>query len=709
MISRERKSNIFFLLCVLFLISQSSWTGGSARPARWNLLLVTIDTLRADRLSCYGSARLETPVIDSLAARGAIFSRAFAHTPTTLPSHTNILLGLTPLTHGVHDNANFVVPREFLSLAEHLKGFQYATAAIVGAYPLDSRFGLDQGFDLYDDRYGWQDFEKSNYVERPAADVVNRGLEYLRGRSEPWFLWLHCFDPHVPYEAPSPFRERHADSPYDGEVAYVDSALAPLLDYLRENGLFDRTVIVLTADHGESLGQHDENTHGYLAYNPTLWVPLIICVPGLKSVRIESKVSHVDIFPTVCEALGIDRPKGLAGVSLLPALRGKKLSERPIYFESLYPFYSRGWAPLRGFISGDDKFIDSPIAELYNLAADFEESQNRIDQNSLKDLKSRLADLIRRESRGAGKSAAAPADAESLERLRSLGYAGGQQSSLKESFGPGDDIKTMLPFSNRAEAALALYRAGDEPGAVKELEMVLKEKPDVDIAYTILAQIHKEKEELARAIDVLKQGMARLPANYEIYLAFISALQTAGRHDELIQSMAEQKYPQAEHDPEIWNTLGVAYAGVGNMEKAIAAYNKCLSIDRDHLAAWNNLGTAAFILFARTNNRRWFEKAISCFDSALRLEPDSAQAYNGLGAVHRQAGDLNTAISFWEKAVELSPDFGNALYNLGTAYLEKGDRSKSLAYLSRYKTLFYSFLPLEERIKLDDLIQKCRQ
>jgi tetratricopeptide (TPR) repeat protein len=231
----------------------------------------------------------------------------------------------------------------------------------------------------------------------------------------------------------------------------------------------------------------------------------------------------------------------------------------------------------------------------------------------------------------------------------------------------------------------------------------------VDIAYTILAQIHKEKEELARAIDVLKQGMARLPANYEIYLAFISALQTAGRHDELIQSMAEQKYRQAEHDPEIWNTLGVAYAGVGNMEKAIAAYNKCLSIDRDHLAAWNNLGTAAFILFARTNNRRWFEKAISCFDSALRLEPDSAQAYNGLGAVHRQAGDLNTAISFWEKAVELSPDFGNALYNLGTAYLEKGDRSKSLAYLSRYKTLFYSFLPLEERIKLDDLIQKCRQ
>ncbi len=709
MTDRQRDAIVLFLVLVLLPISGTARAEESSRPAHPNLLLITIDTLRADRLSCYGGDSLKTPVIDSLAARGALFSRAFAHTPMTLPSHANILLGVTPLAHGVHDNANFVVPREFLSLAEHLKNAQYVTAAVVGAYPLDARFGLDQGFDLYDDRYGWQDFEKSTYVERRAEAVVDRGLQWLKTQSGPWFLWLHCFDPHIPYEPPSPFREEYAGRPYDGEVAYVDSALAPLLGYLRESGLFDETVVVLTADHGESLGEHGENTHGYLAYNSTLWVPLIICVPGMKPVRTEFKVSHIDIFPTVCDTLGVKKPKGLAGTSLLPALAGKKLSERTIYFESLYPFYSRGWAPLRGIISGDVKFIDSPIPEIYDLGADFEESRNLIDQLSSKDLKSRLDELVRRESRSAGESAVKAADSASLEKLRSLGYTGGRLGPPRTSFGPEDDVKTMLPFNNRAEAAMDLYRTGTVKAAVKELERIIADKPDVDVAYTSLAQIYKEQGELGQSVDVLRQGMARLPLNYEIFLAYVSMLQKAGRFAELIESMETQRYPQSEHDPEIWNTLGAAYSRTGVLDKAVGAYEKALAIDSDHLAAWNNLGTAAFILYARTNDRRLFEKSRRSFESALRLEPDSAQAFNGLGALHRQAGNLEQAISLWEKAVEINPDFGNALYNLGTAYLDQGNKSRSLTCLTRYRMLFYSSLPPEEKKRLDDLIQKCRQ
>jgi tetratricopeptide (TPR) repeat protein len=438
---------------------------------------------------------------------------------------------------------------------------------------------------------------------------------------------------------------------------------------------------------------------------------LIISLPGWKPARVDSKAGHVDIFPTVCEALGKPAPPGLQGVSLLPAMRGRLLPERPIYFESLYPYYSRGWAPLRGFISGAAKFMDSPIPELYDLGADFEEKRNLISQDSFKEHKDRLEKFIRSRTRsGAGlKSPASPADRSSLEKLRSLGYAGGQQSGFRTAFGPEDDIKTLLPFSNRAEAALALSGEGKMEEAREELEAILKEKKDLDIGYTALASIYKERGLLGRAIDVLRQGMTQLPANYEIYLAYVSALQSDGRFSELIASAEGQRYPQSEHDPEIWNTLGVAYSSTASLEKAIAAYEKALSLDRDHLSAWNNLGTVSLILYARSSERRWLEKALQCFESAIRLEPRSAQAYNGLGAAYRQAGDLDKAVSFWEKAVEIDPGLGNALFNLGAAYLDRGDKARCLACLMKYKGLFYPSLSQEEKARLEELIRRCRQ
>jgi arylsulfatase A-like enzyme/Flp pilus assembly protein TadD len=711
MLMRARTACAFFLLLVLFLVSDTALAVDSSRATPLNVLLITIDTLRADRLGCYGSSDPKTPNIDFLASQGVLFRRAFAHTPTTLPSHANILFGLTPLAHGIHDNANFVASPKFLSLAEHLAGFGYATAAVVGAYPLDARFGLDQGFDLYDDQYGWQDFSQQTFVERPAEVVVSRGIQWLKTQRGPWFLWLHCFDPHTPYDPPAPFRGQYALKPYDGEVAYVDFALAPLIKHLREGGLLAKTIIILTADHGESLGEHGEKTHGYLAYNSTLWVPLIICLPGWKPARTDAKVGHIDIFPTVCEVLGRPAPPGLQGLSLLPLMQGRSQPKRMIYFESLYPYYSRGWAPLRGFISGDSKFMDSPIPELYDLGVDFEEERNLLNEGSLKEQKDRLEQFIQSQAKsGSGvEPPASPADQSSLEKLRSLGYVGGQQSGFKTAFGPEDDIKTLLPFSNRAEAALSLFREGKAEQAREELETILKEKKDVDIAYTALASIYKERGLPGRALDVLRQGMTQLPANYEIYLAYISTLQSAGRFDELIASAEEQRYPQSEHDPEIWNTLGAAYSSTANLEKAMAAYEKALSLDRDHLSAWNNLGTVGLIFYARTNDRRWFEKSLQCFESALRLDPESAQAYNGLGAAYRQAGDLDKAISFWEKAVEIDPGMGNALYNLGAAYLDRGEKSRSLIHLLKYKELFYPSLRPEEKARLEELIRRCRQ
>ena len=244
----------------------------------------------------------------------------------TLPSHTNILLGVSPLFHGIHDNLHFVVRYNFLTLAENFKAHGYATAAYVGVYPLDSRFGLAQGFDVYDDEYP------------------------------------HRYDPHLPYAPPEPFLSRFAKIPYDGEVAYVDMEMGKLIAFLKDQGLFDETMIVLTGDHGESLGQHGEMSHGVFAYNTTIWIPLIMKVPGISSRAVDQNVSHLDIFPTICDVCGIERPDLCQGTSLLPAMEGQKLADRTIYFESKYPYYSHGWAPLMGFIDRSEKFIDNGFA-----------------------------------------------------------------------------------------------------------------------------------------------------------------------------------------------------------------------------------------------------------------------------------------------------------------------------------------------------------
>ena len=261
-----KKSRLFVLFIYFFSIFIIASAHLSAtkneKNSRKNVLLITIDTLRADRLSCYSPEHLQTPTIDKLAERGVLFSRAFAHTSTTLPSHTNILCGTTPLHHGVHDNFNFVLNKEFLTLTEHLKDSGYSTGAFVGGFPLDSRFGLDQGFDVYDD-----DFGKKSGLEIQAEVVVAKALSWLKIRENPWFLWVHCYDPHDPYDPPEPFLRQNEDDIYNGEVAYVDHILERLYTYLEKNELFNNTIIVFTGDHGEALGQHGEVTHGFFAYN----------------------------------------------------------------------------------------------------------------------------------------------------------------------------------------------------------------------------------------------------------------------------------------------------------------------------------------------------------------------------------------------------------------------------------------------------------
>ena len=698
-----------FLFCSLFPANSVSGSPGSrAEDEKLNVLLITIDTLRPDRLSCYQSPTLKTPNIDRLAEKGTLFSRAFAHSTTTLPSHTNILLGVTPLYHGVHDNANFVVRDEFLTLAEHLKKQGYATAAFIGAYPLDSRFGLSRGFDVYDDSYKRPYSRRSSTIERKAEEVVDSALGWLKTQSSPWFAWVHCYDPHDPYDPPEPFKSRFSKTPYDGEIAYVDFALGKLLDYLGEGGRFEKTLIILTGDHGESLGDHGESTHGFFAYNSTLWIPLIVDIPGKKPGSVHEPVGHIDIFPTVCDVLGIERPRFLQGESLLPLVEGKSRPRKPIYFESMYPYYSRGWAPIRGLIVGEQKFIDSPIPELYDLEKDFREVKNLAPTKKFDAYKKQLDQATKDLSyEGAAKAGQKP-DREAEEKLKSLGYLAGGAPSKKRSFGPEEDVKTLLPYNNKSIEAMKLYEEGKGDEAVKALKEVIAQNKFLDNAYSNLAIIYEKEQKPPEAVQILKLGMENIPDSYELFFNYITAVVGAGQFEEAIAVVKSKGFPQIEQDAELWNKIGICYSSLGKYEQAIETFERAVALDPRLPVLFNNLGLTYLSQSQKTRDPKSFQKSLESFKKAIEIDPSYPQPYSGLGTAYRQQGNLDGAIYCWEKALELKPDFIPVMYSLGVAYVDKGDFARALRRLTDYKNKNFDYLSAEDKTKLDTLINTCK-
>ncbi|HUU52576.1 MAG TPA: sulfatase-like hydrolase/transferase [Candidatus Heimdallarchaeota archaeon] len=697
-----------FILLGLFAVSIKVSGEAETEPGQ-NFLLITIDTLRADRLSCYDRTHVQTPNIDSLAQKGVLFSKAFANTPTTLPSHASILLGITPLHHGVHDNYNFIVLEEFLTLAEHLKNFGYSTGAIIGAHPLDSRFGLNQGFDAYDDEYDKLSSQKFAHGERWADDITKKAIEWLEDQDTPWFLWTHFYDPHEPYEPPEPFKTKYKARLYDGEVAFVDSELGKLLDYMKTKNLFKNTLIVLTSDHGESLEEHGEKTHGYFAYNSTIWVPLIFTAPNGGQKVVEQHVSHVDIFPTACDILKIPKPPFLQGISLMPALNGKNLPERLLYFESLYPFYSRGWAPLQGYISHKEKFIQSPIPELYNLEQDFQETNNIAVASHLGSHRKNLDVILQDQPRPEEKSLRKKVDRESLEKLRSLGYISEPYVSKKKTYGTQDDIKTLLPYHRRAENALSLHNSGNVDAGIQILKEILTERNDIDVAYIYLAGIYDATGKPAEALEVLQLGLKNLPSSYRILTPYVELLLKEGHNIEVIKIISAKNLLPMEHDSEIYIALAQAYGKEGDLDGAIAAYEKALTIDNEYTHIYTSLGEVYLSRYLKTKDRMSYSQSIDNFKTALELDPASAPAYSGLGDAYGQAGDLKGAISSWEKALELNPEQYLLNFNLGLAHFNSGNKTKALEYFNRLKESYYSQLPHQQKQALDDLIQRCKQ
>jgi len=695
-------------LCLLFLHGASSNENEDLKQPRLNVLLITVDTLRADRVSCYNSQHVQTPNIDSVAERGSVFTRAFAHNPLTLPSHTNILLGTTPPFHGVHDNVNFVIGENSLTLAEHLKTHGYSTGAVIGAYPLDSRFGLNQGFDFYDDNFKAKGLPKYAPGERKAEVVVNIARDWLKKQEGSWFLWMHIWDPHFPYKPPEPFLIQFKDRPYDGEVAYVDSVLGDFFNFMKQEGLYEKTLIVFTSDHGESLGQHGERTHGILAYNTTIWVPLIIYIPGKEHSKVQQLVSHTDIFPTICDVLQVEIPPFLQGISVLPALKGKKLPERRIYFESLEPYYNYGWAPLRGYIENKEKYFDSPIPELYFLDKDFEENQNRASTKNLENNKKRLDQTLSGLTHPENIEARSRPDRETLEKLRSLGYVSSTIFLKKEKYGPEDDVKILLPVYNEIADAYTLREEGKIEEGIELLHQIIKKQNKVYFAYIYLAKLYRESNRKQDALDILKQGLDVHPFCYEIISLYSEYLLDAGQFDEVIDILDSQTLIRMENDALLWNYLGIAYMKKGDTGNAVKAFETAASVDQEYTDVLVNLGRLYFSNYLRTKDKNAYRNSIQNYKKAIEVEPDNAEAFFGLGIAYMQERRNRDAIYLLEITLILDPGLTKAYYFLGLAYMTNNNPNEAFSCLSAYKKIAYKSLSNEEKMMLDYLINRAK-
>src|SRR4051812_13300088 len=647
-------------------------TSCSGRPftlghgADQNVLLVTIDTLRADALSAYGGPA-QTPNIDRLAAHGARFTFAHAHTVVTLPSHTSILSGLLPYEHGIRDNSGFRVKAGTPTLATRLKPLGFATGAFVGGFPLTKRFGLTPGFDVYDDQMPeMRGAIEISMPERRADLVVSRAVEWIGKQDGKFFAWVHVYDPHSPYRPPDEFASRYAQQPYYGEVAFVDRSLGPLFDRL--SALSRPTLVIVTADHGESLGEHGELTHGMFAYEPTLRVPLIIAeVQGTQKARdaaavvVDTAVRHIDVVPTVLDAIAAPRDAALSGTSLLPVVNDGDRGDRPAYFEAMTYNLVRGWAPLRGVLQARGKYIDLPIPELYDLAADAAEQNNVI--GTQRDRAQVMTHLLR------GFNTAAPnrpgqETAEAAAALRSLGYVSGS-AATKAAYTEADDPKRLAPLDNDLHKATEFTQQGRRDEAIAMLQSVIDRRPDTADAYLSLAYAYWEGGQPQPAIDVLERGLRAGAPDRDIRIRL--GLYLAESHADSRRAIALLEGMSAE-DVEALNGLGVAYGDAGRPADAVRTFDRVLALDPTNGLAYQNLSALALQQALGTRNdderRARLQESETLARKAIDADPALADAYTTLGVALSTAGRKNDAIDAWKRAVDLDGSQFNALYNL---------------------------------------------
>jgi arylsulfatase A-like enzyme/Tfp pilus assembly protein PilF len=620
-----------------------------------NVVLITIDTLRADRVG-----RGLTPSIDALAARGVRFTNARAVVPLTLPSHTVIMTGELPSQTGVQVNGAASLTAGHPTIARALKDAGYRTGAFVGAYVLDRRFGLADGFDVYDDRVQ-RDQRGSITLEaqRRGDAVVDAALHWLTASNQtPFFAWIHLYDPHAPYEPPPEYLARANNVPYDGEVAFADAQVGRVLEWLKTSGQEGRTVIVVAGDHGEGLGDHGEATHGMLLYDSTLRVPLVMAGPNIDSRLPSLPVSLASLAPTVIGVAGVSIPRSMR----LPSLLSADKPADPVA-ETEYP-RSAGWHALTALADDRWKLIVSSERELYDLASDPGETRN------LAEWKASIADamagaLTARVKPGPSSSASIPTDA--AERLRALGYVSGAPTTANDDNAP-NPAKHIAAW-NTFERELGRLTAGDARGALPGLAALARSAPDSPLFQSTYARALKEAGRVHDALVIYRKLVARWPGDASLYHDLAVAAESAGQPKEAAR--AEQAALALEpSNPAAANGLGLIQIEAGRTADAIKAFEQAVKGDPSNAVFWTNLGNAR----RDAGDAAGAEQA---YRTALDRDPRSADAANGIGVLLVQAHRATEAIPWFERALAASPQFIEARLNLGIAYQESGAKDRA--------------------------------
>jgi arylsulfatase A-like enzyme/Tfp pilus assembly protein PilF len=646
----------------------------SAVAAPRNIILITIDTARADRMGFMGSKAGLTQNLDVLARQSVVFSRAYAHVPLTTPSHATILTGTYPQFNHL-DDLGTALSKEIPFLPDILRHHGYHTAAFVGAQVLDPKSaavpGFDRGFDTYDAGFHSRQPGEDRYhsVERRAEAVVEHALGWISQHSHgPFFVWVHLYDPHDPYDPPPPFKARYAASPYDGEIAYVDFALGKLLGALHSLGLYEGTLIAIAADHGEAFGEHGEQSHGFFLYDETLHVPLMMKLPGERAagLRIVSRVGLVDLAPTMLQEVGIEAPVAMQGETLLnlmkpgtgatdAAIPAQAALDRPAYAETDYPHRAFGWSALSSLRAGRYLYIDAPERELYDQSADPEALHNLATRSkAVADTMSSQLEEFRRKTAGA--ATVQPAiDPQQVEQLQALGYVTGFAKPGSDKSGSdarkerGPDPKGKIKVANLLHQALLEMEDDRYRDAIPQLEQVLKEEPDMPLANLQLGRAWSGLENYDKALPWLRKAVELTPesgrAHFELGMALAETEDWAGAASQMEAALVH--IPDSD---EMYFDLATAYEHLGRVPDAIKSYQTALQLNPNQYRA--NL------MFGRLLGMREDpQAALPYSQKAVQLQPQSPEAHKFLANVYTELGQEENARRERAEAQRLSvPD-----------------------------------------------------
>ncbi len=660
---------------------------GSVNPQDLNVLIFTLDTTRADHIGCYGYRQIETPNIDRIADQGVLFKNATSQVPLTLPSHCSIFTGTYPLYHGVRDNGGFYLDSDKETLSKVLQKSGWTTSAFVGAFVLDSRWGLNQGFDYYYDNFDFAKYKTISLdsVQREGGEVVKAFSDWFASNSgKKFFSWIHFYDPHTPYEPPEPYKTKYESQPwglYDGEIAYVDALIGRVVDELTNKNLLEKTILIIAADHGESLGEHNESSHGFFIYDATQSVPLIVRIPSsrLMGKTIESQVENVDIMPSILELLGLPIPREVQGKSFLSLILGEKGDQdRLAYSETFYPRYHYGWSELKSLRTPQYKFIQAPRPELYDLVNDPGELCNLLIRNpslstkferDLKDFQNRMS------AKGIENKGPEKLDDDAREKLMALGYIGGFTSSSRlATSGELGDPKDKITFYNKIKQAEGASANREYDEALKLLGEVIEEDPRIMEARQVRANIYLELDRPADSIAECQEAL-KTDDKYEAAIFTLSqAYKKLNRYDDAIAGYNRiiQLDPR---DPNPYIKLGEIYCDTRKLDTAIANLQKAIALDPQHSAVAHNLLGAAYL------EKRMLTQAEQEIALSLKMRPRIPDAHYNLGLLYEYKEDIPRAIEEYKKEIEIHPASYPAHFNLALIYAKQGKLREQVAEL----------------------------